>query len=151
MDPVYQEISLRLLGALGVGAIIGLERSYRGRPAGFRTHALVCLSTALLMLVTVYESRWVPAIEYGPGDLVRKVDSDGFISFKNRAFRIGKPFRGQPVALRRTGAEDVMSIHFCAQRIGFIDLRRDHDACGFMDIARAMPTTPQAQQHHQSV
>ena len=93
----------------------------------------------------------LPAIEYGPGDLVRKVDSDGFISFKNRAFRIGKPFRGQPVALRRTGAEDVMSIHFCAQRIGFIDLRRDHDACGFMDIARAMPTTPQAQQHHQSV
>jgi putative Mg2+ transporter-C (MgtC) family protein len=65
MDPIYQEISLRLLGALGVGAIIGLERSYRGRPAGFRTHALVCLSTALLMLVTVYESRWVPMVEYG--------------------------------------------------------------------------------------
>ena len=65
MEPIYQEISLRLLGALGVGAIIGLERSYRGRPAGFRTHALVCLSTALLMLVTVFESRWVPAIEYG--------------------------------------------------------------------------------------
>jgi len=65
MEPIYQEISLRLLAALGVGAIIGLERSYRGRPAGFRTHALVCLSTALLMLVTVYESRWVPEIEFG--------------------------------------------------------------------------------------
>lgn len=65
MEPIYQEISLRLLAALGVGAVIGLERSYRGRPAGFRTHALVCLSTALLMLVTVYESRWVPEIETG--------------------------------------------------------------------------------------
>src|SRR5690606_1636400 len=65
MEPIYQEISLRLLAALSVGAVIGLERSYRGRPAGFRTHALVCLSTALLMLVTVYESRWVPGIEAG--------------------------------------------------------------------------------------
>lgn len=65
MEPIYQEISLRLLAALSVGAVIGLERSYRGRPAGFRTHALVCLSTTLLMLVTVYESRWVPHIEYG--------------------------------------------------------------------------------------
>jgi len=54
----YGEISLRLVLALVVGALIGLERSYRGRPAGFRTHALVCLSTSLLMLVTVYESSW---------------------------------------------------------------------------------------------
>lgn len=60
MESIYPEITLRLLAALGVGAIIGMERSYRSRPAGFRTHALVCLSTALLMLLTVYESRWVP-------------------------------------------------------------------------------------------
>src|SRR6185312_15372075 len=37
------------------------ERSYHGRPAGFRTHALVCTASALLMLVTVYEAHWVPA------------------------------------------------------------------------------------------
>ncbi|MFZ9194087.1 MAG: MgtC/SapB family protein [Burkholderiales bacterium] len=37
---------------------MGLERSYHGRPAGFRTHTLVCLASALLMLVTVYESYW---------------------------------------------------------------------------------------------
>ncbi|HKU38969.1 MAG TPA: MgtC/SapB family protein [Polyangiales bacterium] len=37
---------------------MGLERSYLGRPAGFRTHALVCLSSALLMLVSVYEALW---------------------------------------------------------------------------------------------
>ncbi|HKY01077.1 MAG TPA: MgtC/SapB family protein [Burkholderiales bacterium] len=65
MDPVYTEISIRLCAALGVGGLIGLERSYHGRPAGFRTHALVCLSTALLMLVTVYESRWVTNFEHG--------------------------------------------------------------------------------------
>lgn len=52
------EICIRLGSALAIGALIGLERSYRGRPAGFRTHALVCLASSLLMLVTVYESQW---------------------------------------------------------------------------------------------
>jgi putative Mg2+ transporter-C (MgtC) family protein len=53
-------IVLRLLAASVVGGLIGLERSYQGRPAGFRTHTLVCLSTCLLMLVTVYETLWFP-------------------------------------------------------------------------------------------
>jgi putative Mg2+ transporter-C (MgtC) family protein len=64
-DPVYIEMVLRLVAALLIGGFIGLERSYHGRPAGFRTHALVCLSTALLMLLTVYETRWFPAIAQG--------------------------------------------------------------------------------------
>jgi len=59
-DTVLLEILGRLVFALAIGALIGLERSYRGRPAGFRTHALVCLSTSLLMLITAYEELWVP-------------------------------------------------------------------------------------------
>jgi putative Mg2+ transporter-C (MgtC) family protein len=55
----YIEMCFRLIAALGAGALIGLERSYRGRPAGFRTHALVCIASSLLMLVTVYEHLWV--------------------------------------------------------------------------------------------
>jgi len=50
---------LRLLAALAAGAMIGYERSYHGRPAGFRTHSLVCTASSLLMLVTVYEAAWV--------------------------------------------------------------------------------------------
>jgi putative Mg2+ transporter-C (MgtC) family protein len=65
MDPVYVEIALRLLLALICGGVVGLERSYHGRPAGFRTHALVCLSTSLLMLITVYEGRWFPELAQG--------------------------------------------------------------------------------------
>ncbi len=53
------EMALRLLAALAAGALIGYERSYHGRPAGFRTHALVCTASSLLMLVTVYEEHWV--------------------------------------------------------------------------------------------
>ena len=61
LDDFYREIALRLTAALAIGALIGLERSYHGRPAGFRTHALVCLSTSLLMLITVFESHWFDA------------------------------------------------------------------------------------------
>jgi putative Mg2+ transporter-C (MgtC) family protein len=52
-------IVVRVLGALSVGALIGLERTFHGRPAGFRTHSLVCVASALLMLVTVYQSHWM--------------------------------------------------------------------------------------------
>jgi putative Mg2+ transporter-C (MgtC) family protein len=55
------EIAVRLLAALAAGALIGYERSYHGRPAGFRTHALVCTASSLLMLVTVYEAHWMRA------------------------------------------------------------------------------------------
>ncbi|WP_203140510.1 MgtC/SapB family protein [Marinobacter mangrovi] len=60
MSSDYQEIALRLLAALVAGAVIGYERSFHGRPAGFRTHTLVSLASCLLMLVTVYEAHWVP-------------------------------------------------------------------------------------------
>ena len=58
-EALYVAISQRLLLSLLFGGAIGLERSYHGRPAGFRTHALVCLSTCLLMLVSAYEAAWV--------------------------------------------------------------------------------------------
>ncbi|GGX96538.1 magnesium transporter [Litchfieldella qijiaojingensis] len=43
------------------GSLIGLERSYHGRPAGFRTHALVCLASALLMVVATHQGQWFTA------------------------------------------------------------------------------------------
>lgn len=52
-------IAIRIVAALVAGAVIGFERSFHGRPAGFRTHSLVCLASALLMLVTVYQDTWM--------------------------------------------------------------------------------------------
>ena len=65
MAQEYFEIAFRLVAALFAGGLIGLERSHRGRPAGFRTHALVCLASSLLMLVTVYELHWIPKSQAG--------------------------------------------------------------------------------------
>ena len=48
-------ILIRLLGAALMGGLIGLERAYHGRPAGLRTHTLVCTASSLLMLLTVFQ------------------------------------------------------------------------------------------------
>ncbi len=55
-------MAARIFGALLIGAVIGLERSFHGRPAGFRTHALVCVASSLLMLVTVYQNEWMTQV-----------------------------------------------------------------------------------------
>ncbi len=44
------ELILRPLAALLAGALVGLERSYRGRAAGLRTYALVCLGSSVLVV-----------------------------------------------------------------------------------------------------
>ncbi len=55
MDSEFSLIIIRLLAAVIAGGLIGLERSYNGRPAGFRTHSLVCMASSLLMLLTVFQ------------------------------------------------------------------------------------------------
>ncbi|SEO47302.1 MULTISPECIES: MgtC/SapB family protein [unclassified Nitrosovibrio] len=61
-------IVIHLVAALTAGGIIGLERSLHGHPAGFRTHALVCLASSLLMLVTLFQEKWLPSV---PIDSIR--------------------------------------------------------------------------------
>lgn len=48
------EVLIRLVLAGVLGAIIGLERESHRRPAGFRTHTLVSVGSALVMLVSAY-------------------------------------------------------------------------------------------------
>ena len=45
---------IRLIVAAVLGGIVGLERGSGDRPAGFRTHILVCVGSALFMLVSLY-------------------------------------------------------------------------------------------------
>ncbi|WP_353979183.1 MgtC/SapB family protein [Salinicola endophyticus] len=59
MSAVSVTIVIHLGMAWLAGSLIGLERTFHGRPAGFRTHALVCVASALLMMVTVYQWQWL--------------------------------------------------------------------------------------------
>ena len=55
MEKEYLTILLHLLLAVLAGGLIGLERTYHGRPAGFRTHTLVCTASSLLMQLTLFQ------------------------------------------------------------------------------------------------
>ena len=60
---LIKELVLRMLTAGLCGIIIGLERELRAKEAGVRTHFLVCLGSALLMVVSVYG--YVTAEQFG--------------------------------------------------------------------------------------
>jgi putative Mg2+ transporter-C (MgtC) family protein len=51
-------VFLNLLGALGLGLILGYERSFHGRAAGMRTYSLVCLASAGLTVIIGYSGLW---------------------------------------------------------------------------------------------
>ena len=54
VNTIQGEMVIRLLLAAAFGGIVGMERGSGDRPAGFRTHILVCAGSALIMLVSIY-------------------------------------------------------------------------------------------------
>lgn len=60
-DLLYQgRLLLRIVLAAFVGYLIGYERMNREKSAGMRTHAIVCLGSALMMVVSKYSFRDIP-------------------------------------------------------------------------------------------
>ena len=64
----------------------------------------------------------LPPIEYGPTDIVRRVQQQGLFSYRGRSFRVSKAFTGLPIALRHARADGVLDVFFCHQKISQIDL-----------------------------
>jgi len=60
--------ALPMFGAAAAGCLIGLEREFRGHPAGLRTHMLVSLASAVLMLAAVHQTQWMGV---APLDVIR--------------------------------------------------------------------------------
>lgn len=50
----HGQILLRMLVALLVGAVLGFERTKSKKAAGIRTHALVCISSASITIISAY-------------------------------------------------------------------------------------------------
>jgi transposase InsO family protein len=69
-----------------------------------------------------------PAIEYSPGDAVRKVCAAGRICYRGGDYRIGKAFIGERVAVRPTTTDGLMEVYYCHQRVAEIDLRVESEA-----------------------
>lgn len=53
-DVTLAAVSLRMCLAVICGGVIGLERTFRRRPAGFRTHMLICLGASITTLTSQY-------------------------------------------------------------------------------------------------
>ena len=74
LDPLrgmgFWPVAARVMLAVFCGGLIGLEREYKRRPAGFRTHILICLGAAMTTLTSQYlylvlhyytdMARWAP-------------------------------------------------------------------------------------------
>ncbi|MDD3642397.1 MAG: MgtC/SapB family protein [Candidatus Krumholzibacteria bacterium] len=55
-EPVFVYL-WRLLIALGIGAVVGLERELAGKPAGLRTNILMCVGSCLFMIISIEIAR----------------------------------------------------------------------------------------------
>lgn len=49
----FSDILIRILLAILIGGAIGYEREFKNRPAGFRTHILVCIGATIISLIQV--------------------------------------------------------------------------------------------------
>lgn len=67
----------------------------------------------------------LPELEFSPTDVLRKVQKEGWFSFRGREWRISKAFRGERVGVRPTVEEGVWEVWFGRQCLGAIDQRAD--------------------------
>ncbi len=96
--------------------------------------------------------------EYPGVELVRQVRSNGEIKWRGERVFLGEPLIGEPVGLHPI-ADGEWRVMYGPIELGLLDAkgrlrqprrRRRRVACGFVDNARALPTTPQGQQQPQA-
>lgn len=59
------DVMFPLVCSLISGGLIGLEREFQGKPAGLRTHTLVCFASALMTLLGLRMDEWTVALPEG--------------------------------------------------------------------------------------
>lgn len=65
----------------------------------------------------------LPALEYAPGQAVRKVQDGGWISYQGQAYRLPKAFKGYPVGLQPGPQDGELEVRFGRHLIARLDLR----------------------------
>ena len=65
----------------------------------------------------------ITPFEYAPGDIVRRVQQGGHVSFLGHALKLSKAFRGKAVAFRPTTQDGVFDVVFRTQKIAAVDIR----------------------------
>jgi len=65
--------------------------------------------------------------EYVDTDILRKVDTEGKISFRTKIYRIGRGFRGRRVALKQTERDGILEVYYRHQLVTVVDLHQTDD------------------------
>jgi transposase InsO family protein len=81
----------------------------------------------------------LPAIEYGAGEVVRKVGERGQVKYLQRKFFVGDAFASLHVALRPTTTDGLLEVYFCHQKVGSIDLKAVRS--GSHEVSTMSPNT----------
>jgi putative Mg2+ transporter-C (MgtC) family protein len=79
LDNLTMQMLLRLCLAALLGGVVGIERGSGDRPAGLRTHILVCAGSALIMLVSLYGSDGITASRDSSRIAAQVVSGIGFL------------------------------------------------------------------------
>ncbi|SHH67643.1 MgtC/SapB family protein [Clostridium grantii] len=99
---LYYEIIIRLLLAIFIGGLVGYEREYKHRPAGFRTHILVCVGATVVSMIQIYDlQRVMTLLEQNPS-LVGSLKTD--IGRLGAQVITGVGFLGAGTIIRDKGA-----------------------------------------------
>lgn len=96
----WWEAGLRLLTAAAAGSVIGVEREKKNRPAGMRTHVLVCVGAALIAIVEAY------------------------IAADTVALNLANPDAGVAVSMGRLSAQVISGIGFLGAGTIFISQKK---------------------------
>lgn len=68
----------------------------------------------------------LPAVEYGPGVIVRKAQQgDGRLKFAGREVRVDKAFCGEWLGFHATNRDGVFGVYYCEQCLGEVDLKAE--------------------------
>jgi len=98
LSPLDLELMLRVLLSFALGGILGYEREQTGRPAGLRTHMLVCAGSVCFTVAGIYGFQ---SVENGPRDPARVaaqvVSGIGFLG-AGTIFRTPSTVRGLTTA-----------------------------------------------------
>lgn len=98
MELSIWQIVFRLVVAGVLGGAVGYERERADKPAGLRTHMIVCVASTLIMLLSIHVSALYPGRWFDPGRIAAQVISGmGFLG-AGTIIRQGNIVRGLTTA-----------------------------------------------------
>lgn len=123
----HRTIEVELVGRRRFASLLECQQAFQRWRAIYNTerpHEAIGLDTPSRHYRSSCRSfpEHLPTVEY-PDRLVRKVQTNGRISFAGRKWPVGKAFANHPVALRPTLRDGSYHVFFCQQQVATIDLR----------------------------